>query len=143
MSTPHVTFRTGTGVRLDDLDTNWHVRGPALLAYADHARWECVRAAGIDLSDLMTHRIGPVNLETTIRFRHELRPGERVEISCAFEYGDGKTSRVFQELRTPDGTLVAEVSSVSGLLDLDRRRLVDDPGARWRAIATDPSPLGL
>ena len=143
MSTPHVTFRTSTGVRLDDVDTNWHVRGPALLAYADHARWECVRAAGVDLPDLAAHRIGPVNLETTIRFRHELRPGERVEVSCAFEYGAGKTSRVFQELRTPDGTLIAEVSSVSGMLDLDRRRLVADPGERWRAIAAKPSLLGL
>ncbi|WP_368660773.1 hypothetical protein [Amycolatopsis sp. Hca4] len=32
----------------------------------------------------------------------------------------------------PDGTLVADVASVSGLLDLDRRRLLPDPGAYWR-----------
>ena len=135
-------FRVTIVVRADDIDTNGHVRGPAYLAYADHARWSCVQAAGIDPAELTTRRIGPVNLETTVRFHHELRRGE-VEVSCAFHWGTGKTSRVVQEFRVPDGTLVAEVSSVSGLLDLDRRRLLPDPGAYWQELATHPELLGL
>lgn len=138
-----VTFRATVDVRLDDVDVHGHVRGPALLAYADHARWACLRAAGLSPSDLLAQRIGPVNLETTVRFRHELLPGERVEITCEFEYGPGKTSRVHQELRTPDGTLIAEVSGVSGLLDLNRRRLLENPAEHWRALAPNLTPLGL
>ncbi|MFJ1762026.1 acyl-CoA thioesterase [Amycolatopsis sp. NPDC088138] len=137
-----MTFRVTIAVRADDLDVNGHVRGPAYLAYADHARWTCVQAAGIDPAELTARRIGPVNLETTVRFRRELRGGE-VEVGCEFHWGTGKTSRVTQEFRISDGTLVAEVESVSGLLDLDRRRLVADPGSYWRELAARPELLGL
>jgi acyl-CoA thioester hydrolase len=130
-------------VRLFDLDTNGHVRGPIYLEFADHARWECVRAAGVSLDDLAAAGLGPVNLETTIRFRHELRPGDEVVITTDFSYGTGKTSRVTQQLQLPDGTLVAEVTSVSGLLDRRTRRLVPDPASHWRALAKSPSHLGL
>jgi acyl-CoA thioester hydrolase len=136
-------FRIAIPVRSDDLDANGHVRGPAYLAYGDHARWACVSAAGIDPSQLRGQGIGPVNLETTIRFRHELTACEEIEVSCTFLWGNGKTSRVSQELRLPDGILVAEIESVSGLLDLTARRLVPDPARYWRALATRPELLGL
>lgn len=136
-------FRITIAVRSDDLDVNGHVRGPAYLAYGDHARWACLSAAGIDPNQLRAQGIGPVNLETTIRFHRELIAGENIEVSCAFHWGDGKTSQVLQQLRRPDGTLVAEVDSVSGLLDLARRRLVADPAHHWRALAAQPELLGL
>jgi acyl-CoA thioester hydrolase len=136
-------FRVTIAVRADDLDVNGHVRGPAYLAYADHARWVCVQAAGIDPAELAARRIGPVNLETTVRFHRELVPGSEVTVGCEFHWGAGKTSRVTQEFHAPDGTLVADVASVSGLLDLDRRRLLPDPGAYWRELATHPELLGL
>ncbi len=136
-------FRVTIAVRADDLDGNGHVRGPAYLAYADHARWVCVRAAGIDPAELTARRIGPVNLETTVRFHRELVPGSEVSVSCEFRYGEGKTSQVRQEFHASDGTLVASVSSVSGLLDLDRRRLLPDPGAYWQELAAHPELLGL
>jgi hypothetical protein len=50
---------------------------------------------------------------------------------------------VRQELRRVDGVLAAEVTSVSGLLDLNTRRLIPDPGGRWRALAANPTLLGL
>jgi acyl-CoA thioester hydrolase len=137
------SFRISVTVRIDDLDVNGHVRGPAYLAYADHARWECLWAAGIDPLDLVARNLGPVNLETTLRFHRELRARDRVEVSSTFIWGSGKTSRVEQELRAPDGTAVAEVESVSDLLDLTRRRLVADPGRYWREIAVRPELLGL
>jgi acyl-CoA thioester hydrolase len=130
-------------VRHDDLDTNGHVRGPAYLAYADHARWATVIAAGVDPTALREQGIGPVNLETTVRFRRELMAGEDIEVSCTFQWNGGKTSHVSQQLRRPDGTLVAEVDSVSGLLDLTGRHLVADPARHWRALATQPDLLGL
>ncbi|GHG49826.1 MULTISPECIES: acyl-CoA thioesterase [Amycolatopsis] len=138
-----MTFHVTIPVRCDDIDSNGHVRGPAYLAYADHARWACVQAAGIEPAKLTTRRIGPVNLETTLRFHRELPPYGEVDVSCDFHWGTGKTSRVTQEFHAPDGTLVAEVASVSGLLDLDRRRLLPDPGAYWRQLAARPELLGL
>ncbi len=138
-----MSFHVTIAVRCDDIDANGHVRGPAYLAYADHARWACVQAAGIDPAGLTARRIGPVNLETTVRFHRELPPYGEVDVSCEFHWGDGKTSRVTQEFHAPDGTLVAEVASVSGLLDLDRRRLLADPGSYWRELAARPELLGL
>ncbi|TCO48939.1 acyl-CoA thioesterase [Actinocrispum wychmicini] len=130
-------------VRVDDLDTNGHVRGPAYLLYADNARWRLVQAAGVDLAQLRDQALGPVNLRTTIEFRHELRPDDTVEVETEFHWTTGRTSRVTQRLWTAGGVLAAEVESVSGLLDLTTRRLVDDPGGRWRALMADPALLGL
>ncbi|HWN34222.1 MAG TPA: acyl-CoA thioesterase [Pseudonocardia sp.] len=130
-------------VRADDLDPNGHVRGPAYLAYADHARWLALDAAGIDVADLLARGIGPVNLETTLRFHRELRALDQVEVHTRFEWTSGKVSRVLQRLVRSDGTLVAQVSSVSGLLDLTERKLLPRPDQYWRSLATDPAVLGL
>ncbi|HEY8544076.1 MAG TPA: thioesterase family protein [Acidimicrobiales bacterium] len=136
-------FTTRLDVRVSDLDPNGHVRGPAYLELADHARWEWVRAAGIPIEELLGAGVGPVNLETTLRFVHELRTAEPLDVTVVPVWGDGRTSRVTQELRRRDGTVVATVESVGGLLDLERRRLVTDPQAVWRRLATHPEVLGL
>ncbi|SEP03506.1 thioesterase family protein [Amycolatopsis saalfeldensis] len=130
-------------VRADDLDPNGHVRGPAYLAYADHARWAGLVAAGVDLAALREHGVGPVNLTTTIRHLGELRALDSVTITSAYEWGDGKTSSIRQQLHRADGLLVAEVTSVCGLLDLTGRRLVPRPQEHWRAHAAEPGLLGL
>jgi len=131
-------------VRADDLDVNGHVRGGAYLAYADHARWALVQAAGVSLEQLEADGLGPVNLETTMRFHRELRVGDEIDVHTAFPYGDGKTSRIHQELRrASDGELSAEVTSVSGILNLRTRRLVPDPRATWRPFVEQPGMLGL
>ena len=130
-------------VRSYELDQNGHLNGAVYVQWADHARWECSQAAGVSVDELVASGVGPVNLETTLRFHRELRAGAEVEVSCAFEWGEGKTMRVIQEFRTADGTLVAELVSVGGLLDLHERRLVSDPRERWRGLARDPGLLGL
>jgi acyl-CoA thioester hydrolase len=137
------TFRVGLTVRSSDLDSNGHVRGSAYLDYADHARWEWLRAAGVSLDELRAAGLGPVSLETTIRWLHELRAGDEIEVTAAFGWGEGKTGTVVQQLRRADGTLAAEVTGVGGLLDLEQRRLVPDPRSRWRALAARPELLGL
>jgi acyl-CoA thioester hydrolase len=48
-----------------------------------------------------------------------------------------------QQLALAGGTPVAEVTSVSGLLDLETRRLVEHPGEALRALAETPELLGL
>lgn len=137
-------FRVRLSVRQSDLDTNGHVRGSAYVDFADHARWTCAQAAGVDPLEMSRSGLGPVNLETTIRFHRELRIGDEFDVTCVFTYdGPGKTTgRVIQDLLRADGTVAATVESVVGLLDLKTRRLVRDPAARWRELATDPSLLG-
>ncbi|HEY3682863.1 MAG TPA: acyl-CoA thioesterase [Streptosporangiaceae bacterium] len=136
-------FRVRIEVRGYELDTQGHLNGAVYWQYGDHARWACLSAAGVDVDALIADGIGPVTLETTVRFHRELRRGDAVDVTCAFVWGAGKTFEVRQEIRRADGTLAAELTSVGGLLDLESRRLLPDPGARWSARAAAPELLGL
>jgi acyl-CoA thioester hydrolase len=130
-------------VRGYEIDAQGHLNGVVYLQYGQHARWECLQAAGISQHKLAAAGVAPVELETTIRFHRELRAGAAVEVSCGFVWGDGKTFRVEQDFRRPDGTLVAELANLGGLLNLKERRLVADPAGQFRSLATAPEVLGL
>ncbi|MEV6367883.1 acyl-CoA thioesterase [Micromonospora musae] len=136
-------FRVRVTVRGYELDTQGHLNQAVYLQYGEHARWECLRAAGISQQRLLSGGVGPVALEVTLRYLSELRGGDEVDVSCAFRWGEGKTFRIDQEYTRPDGSPVATLTGVGGLLDLSARRLVPDPRARFRELATDPAPLGL
>jgi acyl-CoA thioester hydrolase len=137
------TFRVNVVVRGYELDTQGHLNQAVYLQYAEHARWELLRAAGISQDKLLASGVGPVALETTIRYLRELRGGDEVAVSCAFEWGTGKTFRLAQRVELPDGTPAAEVSAVGGLLDLTARRLVAEPSKHLRSLATAPELLGV
>ncbi|MER6507196.1 acyl-CoA thioesterase [Nonomuraea sp. NPDC001636] len=138
-----MTFSVRIAVRGYELDTQGHLNNVVYHQYGDHARWECLRAAGISIDDLREAGVGPVTLENTIRFHRELRAGDEVEVTCAFEWGTGKTFRIRQEFRGADGEPAAELTGVGGLMDLRARRLLPDPGTHWRALARTPAVLGL
>ncbi len=132
------SFRVRIQVRGYELDTQGHLNQAVYLQYAEHARWEYLRAAGVSQNELIASGVGPVQLEATIRFHRELRGGDEVDVSCRFEWGAGKTFRIVQDYRRPDGTLVASLVGVAGVMDLAARKLVPDPAERLRALATNP-----
>ena len=137
-------FRVRLEVRAYELDTQGHVTTAVYLQYADHARWKLLEAAAVDLEELRRSGLGPVTLETTVRFVRELRLGHEVDVSCTFDWPGGRTGRVAQQLhRADDGSLVAELSSVGGILDLGARKLVPAPAEVWRRLAGRPELLGL
>jgi acyl-CoA thioester hydrolase len=139
-------FSVRLKVRGYELDTQGHLNWAEYLHYAEHARWECLSAAGITQDALIASGFGPVVLEVSVRYRRELRGGDEVDVTCAFEFeggNSGKTFRIVQEFRRPDGRVAASLSSTSGLLDLAERKLTDDPGRHLRALASDPAILGL
>ncbi|MFI6256946.1 acyl-CoA thioesterase [Micromonospora zamorensis] len=136
-------FRVRITVRGYELDTQGHLNQAVYLQYGEHARWECLRAAGIAQDRLLAAGVGPVALETTLKYLRELRGGDEVDVSCQFHWSEGKVFQIEQNYTLVDGTPVARLSGVGGLLDLSTRRLVPDPGARFRQLATDPGPLNL
>ncbi|MEV0270421.1 acyl-CoA thioesterase [Hamadaea sp. NPDC050747] len=136
-------FSVQITVRGYELDTQGHLNQAVYLQYGEHARWECLRAAGLSQDRLIGSGVGPVALEVTVRYLRELRGGDVVDVTCEFEWGEGKTFRIRQDLRRPDGTQVAELTGVGGLLDLTARRLVADPAGRFRSLATKPELMGL
>ncbi|MER7776631.1 acyl-CoA thioesterase [Streptomyces sp. NPDC053780] len=136
-------FSVPVTVRGYETDTQGHLNQAVYLNYAEHARWSLLSAAGIRQADLVARGVGPVALETTIRFQRELLAGDEVEVTCAFEWGEGKTFRIHQIIRKPDGTVAAEVEGVGGLMDLKARKLVTDPRERFKELAADPGLFGL
>lgn len=136
-------FSVRLSVRVYELDSNRHVNAAVYLRYAEHSRWEMLRSAGVDEQVLGHAGVGPVFLETTIKYRSELLYGDEIDVTCAIEWSEGKTFRVPQIIRKTDGTTVAEISSVGGLIDLTTRRLIPRPDERYRQIAPRPAALGL
>ncbi|QGV77121.1 acyl-CoA thioesterase [Streptomyces ficellus] len=136
-------FSVPVVVRGYETDTQGHLNQAVYLQYAEHARWSFLQQGGIRQADLLERNIGPVALEVTVRYRRELRAGDEVSVTCAFLWGEGKTFRIEQTIRTADGTVAAEVSGVGGLMDLERRKLVPDPRDRFRELAADPAVFGL
>ncbi|WP_406839467.1 acyl-CoA thioesterase [Streptomyces sp. AHU1] len=136
-------FSVPVTVRGYETDVLGHLNQSVYLQYAEHARWSVLRAAGIGQAELAARGVGPVVLETTIRYLRELRAGDEVEVTCAFLWGEGRSFRIEQTVRKTDGTVSAEITAVGGLMDLTERRLV--PGARdaFKSLAADPGPLGL
>jgi acyl-CoA thioester hydrolase len=130
-------------VRGYELDTQGHLNNAVYHNYAEHARWECLRAAGLPQDKLIASGVGPVQLEATIKFLHELRGGDEINVTCEFSWGEGKIFHLNQDYLRLDGTLTASLSSVCGMLDLTQRRLVADPAGCFRALATNLAPLGL
>ena len=131
-------FRLRMQVRVYEVDTLRHLGGACYVQYAEHFRYACMQAAGVSVPGLLEDGIGPVNLQTNIRYHRELLLGDNVDVSCSWIWGDGKTYQVQHELRRTDGELAAQVGYVSGLLDLRQRRLVPDPAHELGSRAQSP-----
>ncbi|MFF9767765.1 acyl-CoA thioesterase [Streptomyces sp. NPDC014636] len=136
-------FSVRVTVRGYETDTQGHLNQAVYLNYAEHARWSLLQAAGISQARLVGQGVGPVALETTVRYLRELLAGDEVDVTCAFEWGTGKTFRIRQEIRKADGTLAAELTAVGGLLNLAERKLVADPREVFKELATDLALFGL
>ncbi|MFJ4465931.1 acyl-CoA thioesterase [Streptomyces sp. NPDC089424] len=136
-------FSVRVTVRGYETDVQGHLNQAVYLSYAEHARWTLLQEAGITQPGLAAAGVGPVVLETTIRYRRELLAGDEVDITCVFEWGEGKVFRIRQTIRKTDGTVAAELEGVGGLLDLKERRLLPEPQAYFKKLANDPARFGL
>lgn len=136
-------FSVRVTVRGYETDVQGHLNQSVYINYAEHARWSLLQAAGISQAELIGRGVGPVALETTIRYKRELLAGDEVDVTCAFEWGSGKTFRIEQIIRRTDGTVAAELTAVGGLLDLKERRMVANPQNHFKELASDPSLFGF
>ncbi len=143
MSDAEDPFTVPVTVRGYETDAQGHLNQSVYLQYAEHARWTMLEAAGIRQADLLAKGVGPVTLETTVKYRRELRAGDEVEITCVFVWGGRKTFEMEHVVRTPDGKVAAHVTAVGGVVDLERRRLLDDPRKPFLELAARPELMGL
>jgi YbgC/YbaW family acyl-CoA thioester hydrolase len=129
----HRVFATTVTVRGYETDANGHVNHAVYHQYAEHGRTELFRATGIDVPEMTAAGIGPVILESTVRFLAELRVGDEVTVLLGVRFGAGRTFRMDAELHRGD-TVAATITGTMGLLDHATRRLVADPRGRLLAL---------
>jgi acyl-CoA thioester hydrolase len=130
-------FRTRIKVRHYELDTLGHLNHAVYHSYGEVARIELFELAGAHNGGLKDENLSSVLLESHIVFRRELRGGDVVDVTCDAKFGSGKTFRMEQLIRKLDGTVAAEITSTLGLMDLERRKLVDDPRGRLGRAGID------
>ncbi|MBO0853498.1 MAG: acyl-CoA thioesterase [Nocardia sp.] len=138
-----MTFSVSVTVRGYELDVNGHVNQAVYHQYAEHARWEMMRSAGLVPDKMRLSGVGPVVLESTAKYLRELHLGDELTITCHCRWGAGKVFWMDQRICKVDGTVSAEVSVVLGLMDLEARKLVPDPGTRLREMTEATDVLGL
>jgi acyl-CoA thioester hydrolase len=124
-------------VRGYETDANGHLNHAVYHQYGEHGRTETLRAAGVEIAPLAAAGLGPVILETTVRFLAELRVGDEAQVTTAVRFGAGKSFRMDAEIRRGE-TVCATLSGVMGLFDHTTRRLVADPRGRLRELSADP-----
>jgi acyl-CoA thioester hydrolase len=139
--TDHELFRTRVKVRHYELDTLGHLNHAVYHSYAEVARLELMELAGGLAGGMHEAKLASVLLESHISFRRELRAGDVVEVTCDTKFGSGKTFRMDSNMYKLDGTLAAEITCTLGLMDLERRKLVEDPRARFVLAGVDPKVL--
>ncbi|GIF64112.1 hypothetical protein Ais01nite_21470 [Asanoa ishikariensis] len=139
-----VTHTTSITVGSDDIGANGSVRSPRYLDYSIRARWAALTDAGLSIKDLTAAGLGPVELDVSIKYLHELVLGDEVDVITRFEYPAPKVVRLVQSMiRRSDGALTAVVTSVSGLMDIAERRLVDNAAAVWAEFLRDLAVVDL
>lgn len=124
-------------VRAYECDALGHVNQAVYHHYAEHARAELLRAAGIPFQSIMSTGIAPVLLTATMRYVRELRANEEFDVTAVMRFGEGKTFRIESTVLKADGTVSAEFTGIFGLMDLTARKLVADPRGRLKALSTD------
>ncbi|HVW44026.1 MAG TPA: acyl-CoA thioesterase [Amycolatopsis sp.] len=134
-------FRIQIKVRSYELDTLGHLNHAVYHSYAEVARLEALDAASGGRNTLREERKGAVLLASQISYRREIVGGETVDVTARAKFGSGKSFVVEHNIFKPDGTLSAELTVTLGLMDLDVRKLVEDPRGHLERAGYDLSLL--
>lgn len=129
-------FRMQIKVRLYELDPLGHLNHAVYHSYAEVARIECMTQAQ-GSTNIHDEGVAPVLLASSINYRREIRMGETVDVTCDLKFGTGKTFEIEQNIYKADGTLSAELTLTLGVMDLQRRKLIEDPRGRFERAGYD------
>jgi acyl-CoA thioester hydrolase len=138
--TDREVFRTRVKVRHYELDSLGHLNHAVYHSYGEISRLELMEFAG-GIENMRRENLAAVLLESHISFRRELRAGDVVDVTCDAKFGSGKTFQMNSNIYKVDGTLSAEITCTLGLMDLEKRKLVEDPRGRLALAGVDPAVL--
>lgn len=124
------------------LDVFGHVNNAQYMALFEEARWDMITARGYGLEQVLKYKIGTVILESTIRYRRELKNREKVTIETRSISWHKKILTIHQKMLKESGEVASEAEFKVGCFDLAARKLIA-PSVQWMAalLGVDPSAL--
>ncbi|MBF0440840.1 MAG: thioesterase family protein [Oligoflexales bacterium] len=119
-----VSYQYKTSVDKNNIDLFGHMNNAAYLIIFEKARWAQCEQQGVDIEYIKKTAVAPVVLEAKLRFRKELRLGEKITIENELVEYKGKIGRFDQKMYNEHEILCCEASFSIGLMDLNTRKLV-------------------
>ena len=124
-----------TLIRERHLDSFGHVNNAQYSVLFEEARWEMISARGYDLKSVHETQVGTVILESTIRFKRELRLREEIRIQTKVVALSRKIITLRHLILKETGEIAAEATFTLGCFDLKERKL-RTPTPDWLAAVT-------
>ena len=112
------------------LDTFGHVNNAAYLTLFEQARWEVITKRGFGLEEVRAREIGPTILGVTLKFAHEIRLREKIQITTEVSGRKNKIFTLTQVMVKSNGEAACTAEFTMGLFDLKARRLIE-PTPEW------------
>jgi acyl-CoA thioester hydrolase len=119
-------------IREAHLDTFGHVNNATYLELYEEARWEIITKNGYGLKTVQQLKQGPVILEVSLKFLHELKLREEIVITTELVHYTGRVGQLKQQMLKADGAVASEALFTMGLFDLAHRKLIE-PTPAWKA----------
>ena len=121
-------------------DSYGHLNNASYAQLLEEGRWDLVERNGAGREAVAETGQGPAVLELKMRFRRELKPGDRVEIRTKVTGRRSRSIQVEQTIYDPEGKPACEAEVVLVLFDL-KTRGVAIPHPRWKkAMGLDQDP---
>lgn len=123
-------FEYKTRIIESHLDSFGHVNNANYLKLFEEARWDFITKNGHGLDYVLEKKVGPIILDLTLRFKHELKNREEIQIlSQVIEVKNSKIYIIEQRMMKMDGKLAAIAQFTAGFFDLQERKLITpEPG---------------
>jgi YbgC/YbaW family acyl-CoA thioester hydrolase len=112
-------------IQKNQIDLNGHVNHAKYLEIMEEARWALVNKAGITAETVMAQKVGPVILEVTIKFKHELKLGEKIRVLTQVPKPQAKIGYFEQQILNESGQEAASAVFTWAIFDLNQRKLID------------------
>lgn len=106
------------------LDFMGHVNNAVYFQILEEARWEMITNNGYGVREIQETGIGPIVLDTHVRFRRELRLRQKVFIETQFVSFQKILAKLAQKITDNEGQIYCEAEFTFGLFDTKRRKLV-------------------
>lgn len=125
------TFEYKVTILEHHLDSFGHVNNAVYFELYEQARWDFITKNEYGLEKVSLYKKGPVILEVNCRYKREIKNREKITITSETLLPVSKVMKLKQRMIKEDGTLASEAVFTIGLMDMEKRRLVE-PTSEWK-----------